>query len=194
MALKTFGFAARPLLARVHVTGTPTGRGHQIELITMNGTQWIADVGFGGDTPRVAIPLKLNQSTIHDGQQIRLVEADHFGIILQTFKKDHWIDLYSFDMGYVCQADIEYGNHFTSTHPSSIFTYNRIAALPIEKGLITIFNKTLQKTIAGENFVQELVEGQPYLDALKIHLGIELDEPYEKLRPLPEDQDEEPEL
>ena len=32
--------------------------------------------------------------------------------------------------------------------------------------------------------VQELEEGQPYLDALKSNFGIELDEPYDNLRPL----------
>jgi hypothetical protein len=32
---------------------------------------------------------------------------------------------------------------------------------------------------------QGLAEGQPYLDALKTHFGIELAAPYEALRPLP---------
>ena len=191
MALETFGFEVRPLLSRVHITGTPTGRGHQIELVNIQGRQWIADVGFGGETPRIPIPLELNQSTAHDGQQVRLVETEHFGTMLQTLKNNQWIDLYSFDMGYVCQADIEYGNHFTSTHFSSIFTYNRVAALPIEKGAITILNNTLRKTIAGKEKVQVLAEGQAYIDALKIHFGIELEEPYENLRPLRNDQGDE---
>jgi len=33
--------------------------------------------------------------------------------------------------------------------------------------------------------VQELAEGQAYLDALKTHFGIELDASYKTLRPLP---------
>ena len=118
MALKAFGFDARPLLGRVHITGTPTGRGHQIELVTLQGRQWIADVGFGSDTPRAPIPLELDQPRIHDGQKIRLIDADHFGIMVQAFKEDEWQDLYSFDLGHVVPADIDYGNHFTSTHPS----------------------------------------------------------------------------
>ena len=56
MALKSMGFDVRALLGRVHITGTPTGRGHQIELVTIEGKQWIADVGFGADTPRAPIP------------------------------------------------------------------------------------------------------------------------------------------
>jgi N-hydroxyarylamine O-acetyltransferase len=186
MALKSMGFDVRPLLGRVHITGTPTGRGHQIELVTIEGRQWIADVGFGGETPRSPIPLELNQPTTHDGQIVRLVKDDHFGIILQSLKEEEWIDLYSFDLGYVCPADIDYGNHFTSTHPSSPFVFARIAALPVENGVITLFNNTLKKGVAGKEIVQELAEGQAYFDALESHFGIELDASYEELRSLPE--------
>ncbi len=59
MALQAFGFDVRPLLGRVHITGTPTGRGHQIELVTIEGEQWIADVGLGVGTPRAPIPLEM---------------------------------------------------------------------------------------------------------------------------------------
>ena len=185
MALKAFGFDARALLARVHVTGTPSGRGHQISLITLQGRQWIADVGFGGDTPRAPIPLELNQPTIHDGQKIRLVDADNFGTMLQTLKDDQWQDLYSFDLGHVVPADIDYGNHFSSTHPSSLFTFARVAALPVHNGVVTIVNSTLKRAISGKEKVQEVAEGQAYLDALNTYFGIELDAPYEALRPLP---------
>ena len=186
MALKAFGFDARPLLARVHKTGTPSGRGHQIELVTIQGKLWITDVGFGADTPRGPIPLELDQPIIYDGQEVRLADAEHFGIMLQTFMTDQWVDLYSFDLGHVCQADIDYGNYYTSTSPSSFFTFTRVAALPVANGVVTLFNYTLKKMIAGNETVQELADGPAYMDALKNHFGIELDAPYEKLRPVPQ--------
>ena len=185
MALNALGFSARALLARVHLTGTPTGRGHQIELITIQKEQWIADVGFGGDTPRFPIPLIFNQPITHDGQTLRLVRDDLFGIILQSFKEEEWRDLYSFDLGYVCPADIDYGNHFTSTSSRSRFTFARVAALPVENGGITLLNNTLKKVVAGKEIVQELSGGQGYLEALKTNFGIELDAPYGQLRSLP---------
>lgn len=188
MALKSMGFDVRALLGRVHITGTPSGRGHQIELVTIEGRQWIADVGFGADTPRAPIPLELNQPTAHDGQTVRLVKDDHFGIILQSLKEEGWIDLYSFDLGYVCPADIDYGNHFNATNPSALFVFARVAALPVENGVITLFNNTLKKVVAGKEIVQELAGGQAYLEALKSHFGIELDAPYEELRSLPESE------
>ena len=88
-------------------------------------------------------------------------------------------------------ADIDYGNHVTSTHPGSLFVFARVAALPIKNGTITIFNNTLKKIIVGNEDVIELTEGHAYLNALKTNFGIELDAPYEKLHPLPDDQDHE---
>jgi len=56
----------------------------------------------------------------------------------------------------------------------------------VGNGVITLFNNTLKEMVAGKEIVQELPEGQAYLDALKSHFGIELDTPYEQLRSLPE--------
>lgn len=184
MALNSMGFDVRALLARVHITGTASGRGHQIGLVTIEGRQWITDVGFGGDTPRAPIPLELNQPVIHDGQKTHLVDAGNFGIMLQIEKDDEWIDLYSFDLNHVFPADIDLGNYYTSHHPDVLFVFARVAALPVENGVHTLFNKTLTDMVAGNESVHELSEGQPYISALKNHFGIELDVPYENLRPL----------
>ena len=186
MVLKAFGFDARPLLARTHVAGTPTGRKHQIDLIAIEGRQWIADVGFGADTPRGLIPLELNQPFIHYGQKVRLVDTGHFGFMMQTEKDGEWINLYSFGLTHEFSADIDQGNYHASTHPSSIFVSARVAALSVENGVISLFNNTLKKTIDGNESVQELPEGQGYIDALKEHFGIDLGAPYEKLRSLQE--------
>ncbi len=184
MALKTFGFDARALLARVQLTGKPSGRGHQIALVSLQGRQWIADVGFGNPSLRAPIPLELDHPTIHDGQTFRLHDAGHFGIMLQTLNNDQWQDLYSFDLGHVCAADIEYGNYFTSTHPGSFFTFARVAALSLHNGAITLYNHSLKRITADKEQVQQLPEGQFYIDALKEHFGIALDASYDELRPL----------
>jgi len=186
MALKLFGFDARALLGRVHVTGTPTGRGHQISLITIEGKQWIADVGFGSDTPRAPIPFIINQPTTHYGQTVRLVENQYYGIMLQTKNNDKWEDLYSFDLDYVCPGDIEYGNYFNSTHSNSLFVFARVVALPVDDGIITLYNRTLKKTLEGKEIETQLEEDQTYIEALKTHFGIELDISYNELKPFVE--------
>ena len=185
-ALQTFGFNARALLARVHLSGTPSGRGHQVSLVTINGKQWLADVGFGGLNMLAPFPLKLNHPRTFKGQTLRLAEAGSLGTMLQVFKEDSWQDLYSFELGYVYPIDIAYGNHYTSTHPDAFFTSNCMVALPTTDGRVTLFNDTLTIVSDNEERVCDLGEGQDYIDGLKTYFGIELDATYESLLPLPD--------
>ena len=94
-ALLALGFKARALLARVHVSGTPSGRGHQLELISIDGRDWLADVGFGGNSPRMSIPLELDRHITMDGQTIRLTDGGLFGTMFQALEDGEWKDLYS---------------------------------------------------------------------------------------------------
>ncbi len=184
MALRNFGFDARALLARVHVTGVPSGRSHQLSLVTIDERQWIVDVGFGSNTPRTPVPLVLGQEISAPGQIIRLSESEPFGTMLQTKNGEDWDDLYSFDLGHVCPGDIAYGNHYTSTSPDSFFTRDRVAALPVKGGGITLLNDKLTKNVEGELTTTQLEPGQPYIDALRTHFGIELEARYNDLRPI----------
>lgn len=182
MALQYFGFDTRALLGRVHISGTPTGRGHQISLVTLENQHWIVDVGFGSDSPQEPLPLILDTEFTIEGKCMRFIKDDLFGVMFQTKKANIWCNLYSFDLNHVCKGDIKHGNHFTSTNPDSVFVFARVAALPIEKGLITLFNYTLKKIIGDDVVISELEPGQAYIDALRDDFGIELDEFYENLK------------
>ncbi|MCG8565908.1 MAG: arylamine N-acetyltransferase [Desulfobacterales bacterium] len=173
-ALTHLGFTLRPLLARVHKTDTPTGRGHRIECITLEGKEWIADVGHGADTPRCPLPLEMDTETSHGGLTFRLKADPVFNTMVQVKKENQWENLYSFDRTHVCQGDIDYGNHYTATHPDSIFTQFRVAVLPVEGGNITLFDTALKQTRGNSSQGLTLEEGREYLHALKTHFNIEL--------------------
>jgi N-hydroxyarylamine O-acetyltransferase len=184
MALRTFGFDARALLARVHLSEPPSGRGHMLLLVTLDGRQWIADVGFGGPGLRAPIPFELGRETEQDGQRFRLVAADPFGTMLQTGRDGQWQNLYSFDLSHVTSADIAYGNHFTSTHPSSFFTYRRVAALPRPTGRVTLYDMRMNTSENGTERSETLSGGSAFLAALEDAFGIVLDADYSALPPL----------
>lgn len=184
MALHACGFEARPLLGRVHLTGTPSGRGHQISLVDLDGRKWIADVGFGKDTPLGPLELKLDMVQEFRGYAFRLVDGGEFGTMLQKLEDNEWRNLYSFDMEHVCRADISYGAHYTSTSPHSFFSTSRFAVRPTENGWSVLFNHRLKLIRNGQEKTIELPGGQKYLDALKTYFGIELDAPYQALQPI----------
>ena len=184
LALKSFEFEARALLGRVHITGEATGRGHQITLVTIEGKKWIVDLGFGPESPSVPIPLVYDEPISYENQSFRLVEDQFYGIMLQSKNEKEWRNLYSFDLNHVCPGDIEYGNHYTSTNSNSIFVIARVAALPVENGMVTLLNSNLKKVINGNEENILLEEGQSYLNIIEQEFGIVIDAKYEDLKPL----------
>ncbi len=181
--LKAEGFSVRPLLARVHITGEPTGRGHQISLVNVEGHDWIVDVGVGRFCPRSPILFEHHVETTHLGTPYRIVPHE-LGHMLQLQMKENWQDLYSFDLTPVLDADIDYGNHYTSTHPSSIFTQMRVAVLGHQDGQTIVFNDNLTKVRGERTDRQVLPDDDRYLEILFEETGIFLDAPYEQLPPL----------
>jgi len=185
MALEAIGFEARSLLARIHMRGEPSGRTHQLILVSVEGRPWIADTGFGGPGLRAPIPFELDVERAQLGQRYRLADAGPFGTMLQRHLDGAWRDLYSFDLGHVGPADIALGNHFTSTHPGSFFTYSRVAARQTPGGRVALLDRTLRRVEQGVETVEELPDGPALLETLEAVFGIVLDTPYEALRPLP---------
>jgi len=184
MALRAFGFTARALLARVHLSGEPSGRGHQLSLVDVDNRRWLADVGFGKNNPRGPFLLERETVQVIGRESFRLIDGGDFGTMFQKLTDEAWQNLYSFDMEHVFQADIAYGNHYTSTSPMSFFASSRVAMRPLGDGMATLSNNRLTLTREGREERRELPEGQAYLDALKTYFGIELDAPYEALRPV----------
>lgn len=181
-AIRKAGFDARPLLGRVHVTGEVTGRGHQISLITIDNEPWIADVGFGADTPRCPFPLKINAPITSGAQTIQIIESKEYGFIVQAFKSATWIDLYSFDLGHVCRGDIEYGNYYTATSPNSFFTGARIAVLPTATGYWSLFNNTFTCVEDGKEERAIVEAGDQYMELLEKRFGIKLNTSFDAFR------------
>lgn len=181
-ALQAFGFSTRALLARVHLSGTPSGRSHQFSLVHIDGQDWLVDAGFGSQTPRQPLPLTKNTELNTDLQTFQLIEDPQFGFMLQHNNGKQWENLYSFDLQPVHQGDIEYANHCTATMPTSTFTNTWLAALPNPRGITTLLNHNLRVTTDGETKVTELPAGPVYLDAIEQHFGLNLQATYGQLK------------
>ena len=127
--LATLGFAVQGLAARVSWMLPPElvmARTHMALLITLNGTRYLADVGFGGLT--LTSPLLLDsdapQQTSHETFRI---EQEGQQFTLSTLLKGNWHNLYSFTLDPQTQPDYDMANWFVSTHPQSRFVNNLIA-------------------------------------------------------------------
>ncbi len=107
-----------------------------------------------------------------------------YGYMLQNKTENDWKNLYSFDLSPVLDIDLNLGNHFTSTSPDSFFMTARIAAIPVENGVKTLYNDRLKKTINGKEEIILLEENATYLKEIEKEFGIQLDAEYSDLKPI----------
>lgn len=182
LVLRRIGFSARPLLARVHLDASPSARTHQANLVEIDGRSWIIDVGFGAGGLRSPMPLEMGRIENGPGWAFRFEAREPWGIFMQTREGEAWKDSYSFDLSHVTDADLELGNHYTSTSPKSHFVTQRVASAPREHGRVSIRDFTLTRLDGDTKTTQEIPSGPAYLEALSMHFGIELDATYEDLR------------
>ncbi len=179
--LNALGFEVRILLGRVHLSSEPTGRGHRVTLVTIDGQQWLVDAGFGTFTPREPLPIEFDKELTTDFQIFRFLRDEHYGVLLQVKESGEWLSIYSLDMGYVCQGDLEYANHFSSTHSDSVFTSGAIAALSTTEGINTLSNQQLKIKRDGVTQQITLEDEASYFKALKDYFGLEPNLSYQKI-------------
>jgi len=143
--LRALGFDVRPLEGRVR-TGVPadveTGRTHMALAVTLEGEEWLADVGFGGLAPTAPLRLasRAEQATPHG--VYRLVDAG-LDLLLQARTSDGWVDGYRLGPDRPRAVDAQIGNWFVATWPQAFLRQNLVVSRSTAAGRLTLFNREL---------------------------------------------------
>jgi N-hydroxyarylamine O-acetyltransferase len=121
-ALREAGFESTTLLGRVR-RGPPErwARTHMVLRLAVGDQVWLADVGFGSVGLVEPIPLRDGATAEQGGFTYRLRRDAYVWILSIRDGAGVETDLYEFSEDPQTQMDVEVANHFTSTHPESIF-------------------------------------------------------------------------
>ena len=185
-ALHAMGFTARPLLARVWLGASePPPQTHTLNLVTIDGADWIADAGFGGSyTP--PLPLADGASaTTSDGMHHRLrTDPDHgwmlerHGHAALTDGRGHehegWLPQYSFTLAPVYETDLLLGNHWTSTAPGTRFTTLRCASITLPNGFASLTDRQYNRRSTDQANEGEIDSAKVYRMRLSLMFGIHI--------------------
>lgn len=151
-ALRAIGFQVTDLAARVlwgQPEGAITARTHMLLRIEAEGKSWLADCGFGGNTPTGPLELvpDIEQATPHE--PFRLIRRDDSDWRLQLFAANAWQTLYRFDLQPQFPADYRVSNYWTSTNPDSHFVTGLTAASAPTGRRLTLRNRQFAEHITG---------------------------------------------
>jgi N-hydroxyarylamine O-acetyltransferase len=178
-ALRHAGFVVAALEGRVR-SGVPadvvTGRTHMALRVTLDGAEYLADVGFGGLAPRRPlrwVPREV-QADPFGAYRIQEIDGD---FLLQCETHEGWTDCYRIAPSPAQPVDYELANWFVATHPSAFLGQNLLLARSTAGGALTLFNRTLSLRSSARTRPEErtLQSGAEFADVLADRFGLEID-------------------
>ena len=118
--LERIGFEVTGHAARIRM-GSDKLRpaSHALLQVHVDGTSWLADVGFGGEGLLEPLPLRPGEVSQGDWRFRLVLDGDVW--LLQSLHPQGWFDLHTFTLDPQYAVDFAMRNHFTSTHPHSPF-------------------------------------------------------------------------
>jgi N-hydroxyarylamine O-acetyltransferase len=171
-ALSDAGFESRSLLGRVR-RGPPEQwcRTHMVLRVLVGREAWLADVGFGGLGLLEPMPLGDGASSEQGGLAYRLRREEHVWVL--SMRDVAEMDLYEFSEDPQTPGDIEVANHFTSTHPLSIFRRSLTIQRATRRERTILRGDVLTRYRDGR-MVEEPVARERLRDVVRDEFAIEL--------------------
>jgi N-hydroxyarylamine O-acetyltransferase len=184
--LRALGFEVETLEARVRPPGATATlpRTHMTLRVRFAGREVLADVGFGGDGALAPVPF--DGTPVEVGGDTHRLAAESEGIrVLQRLVDGAWVDLYAFGPAPALPVDYEVANHFTATHPSSIFRHTLTAQRTTAEARHALRGRTWVVR-QGTTIERREVDGAEAYALLTGTIGLDVSEE-EVLRALPDD-------
>jgi arylamine N-acetyltransferase len=171
-----------------------------VNIVTIEGNQFLVDVGHGSAGPHHPVPLKPGYSAINIGEQtIRLTQENIPDLLtsksasssapqqLWLYSYRHqddgpWIPAYCFSETEFTPSDFTMMSSFMSTSRTSMFVTSVLCVKLIMEngelvGDLTLFGGELKKRIQGKSeLLAECTTEQQRIDALDKWMGIQLTE------------------
>ncbi len=172
--LARLGFDLKLVAAKVRHRGDrDLPRTHMLLLVDVEGENWVADVGFGGEGLLLPVPFATGRETRHHAWTYRIVEEKQGLWLLQSRREATWANLYCFTLEPQTLADCDMANHYTSTHPDSPFVRTLTAQLPTPAARHVLRNRELVTDRGGGNVARRtLKDDDELLDVLAGTFGL----------------------
>ena len=127
--LRAIGFDVESLASHVRWVSEPGTAlpplTHRVLRVTIDGTPWLADVGFGSCVPTAPLRMDVSdpQPTQHETFRFARMGPQW---LLQALVEDEWRPVYSIAAEPWLENQYEMANWYTSSHPTSHFRHRLI--------------------------------------------------------------------
>ncbi len=172
MALAALGVPYRFVGCRPMTYPARRPRTHMALLATLEGEEWLCDVGFGSYGMRA--PMRLHEAAEvrqdHDRFQLGLTNEREY--LLRAWVAGEWANQYCFDLSYHEWIDFMPANWLNSSHPDTLFVQHRVVMRQTPEGRVILFDERL-KTVQDDTVTERLLAAQEVADCLREVFGLE---------------------
>ena len=142
--LHGMGLTVTPLLGRVLFGGSnDMPRTHRVTQLSLNGADYLVDVGFGPYAPMAMIPFSGKVTECPNGGIYRLVKDGPHSHRLERKGSDGFMVLYTFDRMTFTDADFEVAHFYSYQHPQATFVRELRVSRVDTKRTLSLRNRTL---------------------------------------------------
>lgn len=143
MALQALGVPYQFVACRPMFYPARRPKTHMALVLTLDGVQWLVDLGFGSYGIRQPMRLdRSGQAVQQDHDQFKLTQSGE-NHLLQALAEGQWLNQYEFNLSPQEWIDFAPANYLNSTHPEAIF---------VQKLLIIVHTLTGRKILLGDQF------------------------------------------
>jgi N-hydroxyarylamine O-acetyltransferase len=174
--LERLGFVVRVHSARVIVDSTKetSPRTHMLLSIDLPEGGFVLDPGFGSLAPLVPVPLDGTEAISRPGTPKEMtywLDRNAGDWILKVRTPDGVVDAWVTPLTPDYPVDFVMANHFTATHPRSLFTKNLMLRAFTDDDTVRIMNRE----ITAGGVTRQLADRAELHEVLVRQLGIDLD-------------------
>ncbi|MBQ9003769.1 MAG: arylamine N-acetyltransferase, partial [Eggerthellaceae bacterium] len=158
--LKALGFDARPCMARVLLRPIPHPLiSHRANFVTIDGRDYLADVGFGGPMASFAPLVEDGATRTEGGHTFTLHRSAHswWDVGYKGSKDEERIVLRVCALR-VGEEDFIPLSFYQANNPESVFKLNRMANIKTADGALDLRNNTYTEFRGGEKTSTEIAE------------------------------------
>jgi N-hydroxyarylamine O-acetyltransferase len=172
-ALQSIGFAVETCEARVRqgTAGALLPRTHMVLTVRVEGREFLADVGFGGDG--LVEPIPMDGSVAEQAGLSFRVVRDRQLRLLQRQTADRWEDLFAVLPDPVYPVDFEMANWFTSTYTRSPFVLH-VTAQRITNGTRHILRNLTYTVVRGSESKSREITRAELVPLLRDTFGLDV--------------------
>lgn len=145
--LRELGYPVVDLMARFwrDEPDLPPKRRHHVLKVTVDGTDYLCDVGVGGIIPRQPIQLVVGQEQVQGNECYKLETHPFFGWMLMERRHGEWNRLYSFTDEPQLDKDFTMATYWCENAPDSIFRQVAMVSVLTEEGRNTLSGREFKR-------------------------------------------------